>query len=415
MQTKTKQFRISGYGKRANSVGKNFLHPVIDVKPYNPWQSTYIQNYNKPLKRNASQVPIKSKKPVNNSSQPIFQPVQAVQSQKDFKVVSNPLTIIQEQKNNSNVKEQPQEEEGKEFEIKPNISEVFPNKKSYRDRKLNCIIADNAEYFAHVMGKCICGLCTCGKCKCKHPRELHLGLKHINEQSLYKQDYIKHAAPAKRQLKRQGTEQFISKEPFADNTLYRTDYVKLDPEKVIEPQRLDRIDKPSYEDAFGKLKAPFPKSSLYKETYLNWHNSVPVVRFNDKEEYNKIKFPFMGKASNKEYGNFNPEDITDQVNKSMFGKQEFKNPLGPNSNFRGESTTHNTYKKIEGYDQPRKYKETHNKENTINAEGHFNSTYKDYAGTNPPSCPAKEIITQARQQVIDQSMRKYSDLLKKLT
>ena len=264
------------------------------------------------------------------------------------------------------------------------------------------------------MGKCICGLCTCGHCKCTHPRELNLGLKSNNEGSLYKQDYIKHNPENKRQLRKQKTEQLAYKEPFTDNTLYRTDYRGLDPRKVVEPQNFERIEKPGYDDCLGKLKAPFPESSIYNETYLNWQNSVPVVRFNDKEEYNKLKLPFNGKPSNQDYGNFKPEDITDQVDNTMFGKQQFKNPLGPNGDFKGESTTKNAFKKIEAYDRPRNYKENQNKENNINADGHFSTTYKDYAGAKPPVCPAREIISGARQQMITQSMRKYSDLIRKL-
>ena len=429
MQASTKQFRISRTDKRSQTTGKNFLYPVIDVKPFNPWLSSYIKDYKTSIRKNTSLGPKMMKTAKGKTPNPKPQSLTASQSHQNLPSLIKSSNEPREEPNKLKFEPQDnyqksakvnfkpntkQEDDDREFELKPNMSEVFPNNRSAKDRKLNCILSDNTEYFAHIMGKCICGLCTCGQCRCNHPREINLGLKNVNDQSLYQRDYVKHNIPGKKQLRKQKTEQMVFKEPFSNNTLYRTDYISMDPNKVIEPQRLHQLERPGYDDCLGKLRAPFPKNSLYDETYLNWQNSVPVVRFNDKEEYNKVKVPFTGKPSNKDYGNFKPEDITDQVDNTMFGKQQFKNPLGPHGQFRGESTTHNAYKKIGAIDRPRNYKENQNKENNINSEGHFTSTYKDYAGTKPPKCPAKEIITNARQQMIEQSMKKYSDLVKKL-
>lgn len=418
MQINTKQFRITRKDKRSQTVGKNFLYPVVEVKPYNPWQSIYLRDFKKSLKKNASQAPKMTIKNLNAASETRLHTLKVSQNQQNLPNISKAMThSVKLPVRTTTFKIQSEvedEDEDKEFEIKPNISQVFPNAKSYQDKKLNCILKDNTEYFAHVMRKCICGICTCGHCKCTHPRELNLGLKPKNELSLYKQDYINHGPREKRRMRKQKTEQLAFKEPFSGDTLYRVDYVGMDPKKVVDPQNFQRIERPGYEDSFGKLRAPFPASSLYDETYLNWQNTVPVVRFNDQQEYNNIKIPFTGKPSNQDYGNFKPEDITDQVDKTMFGKSQFKNPLGPNGEFKGESTTHNTFKKIEAYDRPRNFKENYNKENNINADGHFKSTYKDYNGDKPTPCPAREIISTARQHMITQSMVKYSDLLKKL-
>lgn len=414
MQINTKPFRITRSEKRSQTVGKHFLCPVVEVKPFNPWQSIYIRDFKKSLKKNVSLGP-KMMKEGTKAMEQRPQQTMVTQSQKCLPVIVKPCSMTQEQAPRVNFRVESQvKDEGREFEIKPNMSEVFPNMKSHQDRKLNCIISDNTEYFAHVMGKCICGICVCGQCKCKHPRELNLGLKNNDEKSMYRQDYINHGSRARRELRKQKTEQLAYKEPFGGDTLYRVDYISMNPNKVVELQKFSKIERPGFDDTLGKLKAPFPGNSSYGETYLNWQNSVPVVRFGDKEEYVKSKLPFTGKGLNQEYGNFRPEDITNQVDNTMFGKSQFKNPLGPDGAFKGESTTHNAFKKIDAYDKPRNYKENHNKENNINSDGHFSTTYKDYAGEKPQKCPAKEIISDARKQMIDHSVQVYSGLIKKI-
>jgi len=423
MQSNPKPVKLARADKRSRTVGRNFLCPVVEVKPFNPWQSIYYQDYRKSLKKNASQAPQQTLKAQHATAQQQTQQLRVSQSQANLPVIGKPnagsydASVVPQratQEHASALAKQPSNDEGKEFELRPNVSTNFPNNKCARDRKLNCILADNTEYFAHVMGKCICGLCTCGHCKCNHPKELNLGLKVKNEQSLYKHDYVPHRPQDKRRLTKQKTEQLLNKEPFTADTLYRVDYISMNPHAVVDPQNFARIERPGYDDSLGKLKAPFPANTMYAEAYLNWQNTVPVVRFNDKEEYNKVKVPFTGKPANQEYGNFRPQDITNQVDNTMFGKQQFKNPLGPSGEFKGESTTHNTYKKIGAYDRPRNFKENQNRENNINADGHFDTTYKDYNGDKPNVCPAREILSNARTQILHQSMRKYSELAKKV-
>lgn len=415
MQLNTKSFKLTRTEKRSQTVGRNFLCPVVEVKPFNPWQSIYYRDYKKSQKKNNCQIRNTVTKINHSASEPKIESLKVTQSQQNLPLISKPAAISATQHTKSVARVHSyNDDEGKEFELRPNISLNFPNSKSQIDKKLNCILNDNTEYFAHVMGKCICGMCTCGHCKCNHPKELNLGLRTKNEQSLYKQDYVPHCPQGKRKLRKQRTEQLASKEPFTADTLYRVDYIGMNPHKVVNPQSFSRIERPGYDDTLGKLKAPFPANSMYGEAYLNWQNTVPVVRFNDKEEYNKVKLPFNGKPSNQDYGNFKPEDVTDQVDNTMFGKQQFKNPLGPHGEFKGESTTHNAYQKIGAYDRPRNFKENHNKENNINSDGHFGTTYKDYNGEKPIICPAREIMSHARKEILTQSMRKYSDLLKKL-
>ena len=201
----------------------------------------------------------------------------------------------------------------------------------------------------------------------------------------------------------------MCKEKFSGDSLYRADYISMDPRAVVDPQTLGRVERPGYDDSLGKLKAPFPAGTMYGEAYLNWQNTVPVVRFNDPETYNSMKLPFTGKPANRDYGDFGKGDLASQVDNRMFGKQQFKNPLGPSDEFRGESTTHNAYRKIDGADKVRNFKEPHNKENNINADGHFGTTYKDYNGQKPTICPAREILANARKETLQLSMQRYAE------
>ncbi len=398
--------KITEVGTRARTMEKSLIFPVLKVNPYNPWQSVYKTDYHKQMKRSRSMVHRKEIKQneAKRTSFKIKSKVKADNAQPMRHSISKP-----EFKQSANQKEKI---DPNEFVIPPNKLNRTLKDRNYHDKKLDSIVHENTAYFAHLVGKCLCGTCSCGHCKCDHPKTLKMNIKQHNKDSTYTNDYVTYKKCSKRKLKRQHTEQLRNPEQFKGNSTYKADYVPLDALNINKSQKVEFVRHEGIDDCFGKLRAPFPLSSVYTENFLNWKDSVKVLRFGKDAATGRVKLPFNGKASNQVYGNFGPDDLLEQVNKENFGKPQFKNPLGPAIKIKNQSSSRKAFTQMNGVHKPKKYSDNKERELKVNSNGHFKTSSGALNGQRPPQCPSKDIVMAANKQLLSQSLRKYSQLLK---
>ena len=158
------------------------------------------------------------------------------------------------------------------------------------------------------------------------------------------------------------------------------------------------------------LRAPYPKKSIYKENFLDWGNSLPNIFFKPKNIKSKKKLPFIAKSSNKAYGNYSLSDLKNINFKQKFGKQEFKNPIGPNLKFKIISTQKQDFKNIfseKTKGGPKDFLKGGVKEKMDFAfpsyKGKFDTSTGCYGKYKPVLCPAKVLLRK----------EEYEDFLKK--
>lgn len=398
--------KITNIGSRARTIEKSLLFPQVTVNPYNPWQTVYKQDYNKQMKRSRSVANKREigKKEARRTSFKIKTKTKQDTSHKmSYSLSQSQINPCTKRK----VKINPNE-----FEIPSSQLNRTMKDRNYHDKKLDSIVSENKAYFAHLVGKCLCGTCTCGHCKCDHPKTLNMNIKQHNKDSTYTADYVPYKNCRKRTLKRQHTEQLRNPEQFTGNSTYKADYIPLDPTNINKSQKVEFVKNEGIDDSLGKLRAPFPASSVYTENFLNWKDSVKVLRFAKDMSNNRVKLPFHGKASNQAYGNFGPDDLLQQVNKENFGKPQFKNPLGPCMKIKKQSSSRNAFQPMHGVQKPKKFSDNKERDLKVNFNGHFKTSNGEFNGQKAPICPAKEIIVNANKQLLSQSLRKYSGMLK---
>ena len=259
------------------------------------------------------------------------------------------------------------------------------------------------------MRSCICGMCTCGKCKCEYSRQLQIPNKPFNNASLYRDthnwktlyDFNRVRAP--RDLIPP------SRAKLNDST-HKCDYRIPDPTHFALQNNWnpDAKNKDS-EDGTKHIKAPFPIQTSYKENYPNWENTKkPIIIGTPVENTTDKRFPFFAHVTNKEYGNFRPEDVQKNFDSSTFGNQQFKNPIGPYIKLQMSTTHNNTFYKPDSMERVFKIKTKlanlgHTNPAYLNQ---FKTSYQNLNQSLPEICPARKIIIGMTQKNIDTSQSK---------
>ena len=267
--------------------------------------------------------------------------------------------------------------------------------------QLSC---NNTQQFATSRQKIIKGLCTCGKCRLCHLQKQKMGLG-PNAKSLYKVDYPEHPL--------QTTNKFLPKDSntmkipganyMGNESTHKKDF--KDPGRVYnESCRPDNI---SNSNGIQMMGAPFSKFTNYKNDYIDWEQKEPIgiIKPSDLDR-SKFKLPFYGKASNREYGNFAPEDVDAPLNgAAKFGKPRFANPLAPKSKFNGDTIYKGDYIPFELDEEDGVQHKPANRNNIQNAKnfpGRFRSTYDDYNNkllNRNKDCPAKKVLKKVQNEV----------------
>ncbi len=182
-------------------------------------------------------------------------------------------------------------------------------------------------------------ICTCGRCKCDNSKNLNWRITNKQLISSYTFDYPhKKNRYVKHQRKKS---QKLIRLPFNHNSSQRVHYQP--PRKINDTLTNFAFDSMKWSSNF---RAPFPKMSVYKETYLNWENSLPSSMIKP-QNLKKIQFPFVEHVSSKVYGNFGIEKGRLESGQK-FGIPQYKNPLGPMIKTEKISTTKTDFRPIKG-------------------------------------------------------------------
>merc|ERR1712032_241510 len=179
------------------------------------------------------------------------------------------------------------------------------------------------------------------------------------------------------------------------STINRTDFLKPGKYKGTEPDISNRAKHGGPNDGVEHLKAPFPGGSSYRGQYVSWgaggDNKGGIQPIISRTVASNM--PFHGKATYKDYGNYGNDEI-DLHSLGLhrkFGKSTYKNPLGPETPFLGETTVASFFKpfKVGKTTAGPKLQKVDGAYPTF--QNQYKTIYKDYSGNQLKKCPARAI------------------------
>ena len=287
------------------------------------------------------------------------------------------------------------------------------NRKS--ERRLLNVYARNQGYFAHVSGACLCGICRCGGCKCDNPRKLSVPVEPLNKSTAYRDSFTGKEAFEKTGPIRKSCQLIPKFKESANPSIYQGDYGPIDSKFVSMSKQIDsQLPVRTNQVAMKKLKAPFPKQSVYKENFPDWVATTkpmkidcPVISTTDN------RFPFFCKVTSKDYGNFTQGDVTKNFNRQLFGKQQFKNPIGSELVLSLTSTNQEFLNKALGQTKEPVIAQKRLRMSKVtidpsipNFMNQFKTNYQEYGQAKPEICPSKVIILKKNRDSIFHAARK---------
>lgn len=360
---KNKSNSLSRRKKRGSALRSKIYQNML----FDPWETSYYKEY---IKQNKTQKINKYQKDTSINISPKNQKEEITSK------LSTQEDLVEKEKN----------------KIFPTISKN-KNLKKTQNNQLKIKIPQNKN--PHTKGTCICTLCTCGHCKCKNPKNTQNTNKNKKKQkSLYTCDFTPKNLNYNTTFKKQILFK-KKKKNFTNNSISRIHYKNR--KSLGDPKKTQFKPKNNLGNT-ENLKVPFPKISLYKENFLNWGNSLPNMFFKPKNFKSKKKLPFIAKSSNKAYGNFLVCDLKGLDFKRKFGKQEFKNPIGPDLKFKMVSSNQEDFKILE----TKKFWDLERKREDCeffypSYQGKFCTSTGDYGRLKPVVCPAKIILSKSRK------------------
>lgn len=397
-----------------NNRGKtvdNVTDELVKSYDYKPWSSIYGKDYNKSLNPNKqdnnSQVSLPNQKPELNTNQ--------MSNQKN-RTASRPQSNNKIDMNSAEVraafKAQPDPvylAGDEEFQKQNRVADHFPNRENPYEVELDNLLNHNKKYFAEICGHCMEDICNCGKFHGKQKSKLDLKLGSV-KQSVYKKDYAEHELEKKREKLPFPCNSINYRVPMEMSTINRSDYIKPGIYRGNEPDISNRAKHGGPEDGVEHLKAPFPGGSSYRGQFVSWGTKGGDSGIRPIASKTVANMPFHGKATYKDYGNYTKDevDLNSLGLHKKFGKSTYKNPLGPETPFLGETTVGNFFKpfkvgKTTGGPQLQKVNDQYP---TYQAQ--YKTIYKDYSGNQRQRCPARTIERDNMQARLDEATKQFA-------
>ena len=268
-------------------------------------------------------------------------------------------------------------------------------------KRIEKIFSTNKEYFAHVLKNCLCGICTCGQCRCTYSRELRIPVRDGTKNSVYRDDF-NWKTPLDHQRAKRPVEYVPNYSYKQNDTVYRNDFRPADPSSVVLRQDfMPPLKREDQEACTRHLQAPFPSASVYKENYLDWENHAkPMIIAAPAEMTTDQRFPFFGKTSNREYGAFSPDQIQKPFDASVFGQQQFKNPIGPEVDVPHCTVHQNTFQPPKHLDHGQR-KKGGPRGSLVGGNPVFMNQFRTSSMSHdqgrPTICPARQILLNTRK------------------
>jgi len=180
-------------------------------------------------------------------------------------------------------------------------------------------------------------------------------------------------------------------------TTHRNDYV---------PFKTGPIEKWNPDKKYPSIKAPFPGVSSYKNNYINYSAGMPPREKATVVPTVISELPFIGKTTNTDYGSFPPivdiekgDNMIKPAHKSMY-----KNPLGPDIPFMGETTMQGDFKPFKIGKNQKGPKGNEVNDALPNYDGQYHTVYKkDYCCGKYRRCPDCP-IRKTKHETIKASM-----------
>lgn len=146
---------------------------------------------------------------------------------------------------------------------------------------------------------------------------------------------------------KQPNQSFKQKEPMfqpvgnSSSTIYKNDYLRPDGAAFASLQREVFVPTQSKHSELSTEGAPNPKQSTYGENYIDFKVVLPRLVFRPSQvPTTDCRLPFIGHATNKEYGRFKSQDVFPMEDGRRFSVSQFKNPINVDVRLPGMNLSH---------------------------------------------------------------------------
>lgn len=262
-------------------------------------------------------------------------------------------------------------------------------------RNLEGIISQNTSYFAHIQRACVCGICICGRCRCNAPKNLRISLNEGCLCSDYRTNFpgVTGVPP----------QNFKQKEPLFQHkggdmrTIYKNDYVGHDSGTFKALQTEVFVPCNTTDPSLDSAKSPFAKNSVYGENYIDFKVALPHLMFRPSQvPTTDSRLPFIGHATNKEYGKFSPNEVATLEDGRRFAQSQFKNPITPDVQLPETTNSREAFQPYRNYDPVKLYRPEG--EITVDKLPAFKNQFKTSGSTHDGEqnliCPARVILNR---------------------
>jgi hypothetical protein len=280
------------------------------------------------------------------------------------------------------------------------VASTGPARYTDTQRNLDKIVTQNVPYFAHLQHACICGICVCGKCRCNAPKNLSIVLNSGCNCTNYKSNYTGATM-------QQPNSSFKQQEPLfqpignSTNTIYKNDFVKPDAGAFAAFQKDICVPNHTKHSEMSNQDAPNPKKSVYGENYIDFKVGMPHLMFRPSQvPTTDSRLPFIGHASNKEYGRFRSQDIPPLEDGKRFSVSQYKNPINTEVHLpqMGHSHSREAYQPYKQF-EPVRLRRPDNEiemENLPAFQNQFKTSGSNHNGKQNRICPARVILNRMR-------------------
>lgn len=299
--------------------------------------------------------------------------------------------------------------DGDEEFLKRNIQkDHFPDPQNPNELKLWELMQKNIRYFADIKGHNLEDMCVCGSLEPRPKPKLDLNLG-SQKQSVYKKDYTPHPFDNTGNTLPFPCNAINYRVPMEMTTTNRNDYTRPIKFSGDEPQASQRAKGGGPNDGLAHLKAPFPEESMYKGQFVPWETAPGNGEGIQPIAANTVaaNMPFVGRSTYKDYGNYGPEDTDPKAPglHKKFGKSTYKNPLGPEIPFLGQTWNSTEFKPFKVGKTSGGPKIKHVDSNYPTFQNQYKTIYQDYNGNPANVCPARTILSQSKQLQLERSMK----------
>merc|ERR1719240_2078639 len=195
-------------------------------------------------------------------------------------------------------------------------------------------------------------------------------------------------------------------------TTNRCDYHQPQDLGRVDPGIPNRAKHSGPNDGLSHLKAPFPGGSSYRGQFVAWGTGkgsgviAPII------SETVCDMPFHGKSTYKDYGDYGLGDVDYKglmMHKTL-GKSTYKNPLGPETPFLGETSNCNFFKpfKVGIAKGAPKLEKIDDRYPSFKSQ--YQTIYNDYTGTGPNKCPARMIYKEKEKRTEEYEKARESQL-----